>query len=212
MSHTPARRRRLVVLLALGAVALTAATCPQVVVDSPRHLQIVDDPAVPVVARFGQNIDAATSEILLDGVDLIAALGLVPPFTGAGGVVVIGSQSVTVSAFEYLIAPPQPQRVRFTLTGLDPTTHVIELRGVNALSELQIGTRTFSVSTPLVLALDALDAGGNAAPKGLVSGSSASATSLAPPWSAGRIEFSDGSSIGTAVAGAAAALAPGGAP
>jgi hypothetical protein len=207
MSHTPARPRRLVPLLALGAVALTAATCPQVVVDSPRHLQIVDDPAVPVLARFGQNIDPATSEIRLDGVELLDALGLVPPFTGAGGIVVIGSQTVTVSGFEYVIVPPQPQRVRFTLTGLDPAAHVIELRGVNALSELQTSTRTFSVSTPLALAVDTFDAGGSAAPKGLTSGS-AYATSLAPPWSAGHIEFSDGSSIGTAVAGAAAALAP----
>jgi hypothetical protein len=211
MGRPPSRPRRVVVLLALGAVALTAATCPQVVVDSPRHLQIVDDPAVPVVARFGQNIDATTSEIRLDGVDLLDALGLVPPFTGAGGVVVIGSQTVTVSGFEYLIAPPQPQRVRFTLTGLDPTTHVIELRGVNTIAELQTSTRTFSVSTPLALAVDAFDAGGSAAPKGLTSGS-AYATSLAPPWSAGRIPLSDGGSIRPAVAGAAAALAPGGTP
>ena len=104
------RPSRLLAVLAI-VPALLAARCglQSIVIDAPFHGALLEDPghAVALAARVGTNFDMASVEVRLDGVDLVAALGLVPPFAGASGVVVIGSTPVSISQFSFSQSNPR---------------------------------------------------------------------------------------------------------
>jgi hypothetical protein len=119
---------RLLAALA-GVGLLLGAGCPlqTVRIQSPRSGLLTDDPALAVSVRIGRNFVHDASVVRLDGVDLIAALGLTPPFADAGGVVTIGPDPVTVSGFTYSIpAPPDPIVIVAEVAGLPVGDHTLE--------------------------------------------------------------------------------------
>ncbi len=82
--------------------------------------------AVAVTGRTGPGFDPATTRFSVDGVDLVAALGLTPPFTDATGDVLIGATLVSVSGFSYDPSGPGEIPFAFTLDGLPVGTHQLE--------------------------------------------------------------------------------------
>lgn len=151
---------------------LLAAGCPlrTVSIVQPRDGSLHDDPDVSVAARIGRNFvhDAAVARI--DGVDLVAALGLVPPFADASGVVAIGGASVAVSGFTYEIpAPPDPIRVSATLVGLAVGDHVLEVEAppIEVGAPAGLDVHAFAVTEPFTLEAAVLPSAGTP-PPGLV--------------------------------------------
>ena len=123
---------RLVVLAAF-LVALSGARCGSpfqgFVLDTPRDETLIDDPSPTISAsgRVGAKYLVPTIDVWVDGVSLVGSLGLTPPFSDEGGVVVLGSGPVTVSDFD--VTGAKLRRVRVQLDGLAPGSHQIELRG-----------------------------------------------------------------------------------
>jgi len=116
-------------LCTLLAFAVLGCPGPRIVIEEPRDGLIVDDPApqIPVAARMPPAFDPTTIEVRLDGVDLIDALGLVPPFADEGGVVLVAGEPVGVSAFSFTTG--NPQRVELELSDLPAGPHEIEVFG-----------------------------------------------------------------------------------
>ena len=171
----PRRRRhaRALLGLALAASLALGARCQPfstISILAPLPGFVVDDPSVVLSARVATAFDPASVEVRVDGVDLIAALGLTPPFANASGTVSIGGQPVEVTGFRYdtsLSGNPKP--VDAVLTGLPEGAHDFAVSGLR-LSNGQLVTdlHAFSVSSPLGLALDVVPASATRA--GAVSG------------------------------------------
>ena len=102
-----------------------AAGCPlqTVVIAAPKRGSLHDDPGVALAVKVGRNYVATSAAVRVDGVDLAAALGLVPPFADAAGNVLIGGDVVAVSEFSYEIPPSGPYQITATLTGLPAGDH-----------------------------------------------------------------------------------------
>lgn len=151
------RRRLPLVLLALGLPALLAIRCPNgpgpIRFHAPGAGQLVDDPVMGVVAEVADTVDPATVEVLVDGVDLVAALGLTPPILGASGVVSIGGAAVTVSGFVFDPAPSGPSGIDVDLAGLPPGLHQLQIRGTLTSGSPASGGRQVTVVEPFVQAL-----------------------------------------------------------
>jgi len=101
---------------------------------------------VQLSGRIGKEFDPSTTRFAVDGVDLVAALGLVPPFTGQSGVVPVGPDIVTVTGFSY--DPTVPGTVLFSVTieGLSPADHALEVSSEKAADgSLVSRTRGFAV-------------------------------------------------------------------
>jgi hypothetical protein len=161
--------------------------CPLsgVLVETPGDGGLVDDASVQVQVAYGRDLAAAGNELRIDGVELIAALSLVPPFSDAGGVVSIGGTPVTVSDFDYEIPAQDPVVIRVKLAGLDPGLHAIEGRGFDLFSVPVAKTTSFELlADPMTLELDGVaSAGGRATPviSGTRVGKSSLGESLASP-------------------------------
>jgi hypothetical protein len=153
------------------ATSLLAAGCPlrKVAIAQPQDGSLHDDPGVSVSVRVGRNFVHTGASVRVDGVDLIAALGLTPPFTDASGSVSIGTDLVAVTDFDYEIpAPPGPIRVSATLTGLAVGDHIFESEAppIEA-GALGFDSHTFAVVEPFVLAVETFPSAGTP-PPGLV--------------------------------------------
>jgi len=124
---------------------------------------VVDDPTVALAAQVATAFDPLSVEVRVDGVDLIAALGLVPPFTDASGTVSIGGQPVQVSAFRYNTATAgNPKLVSAALGGLPEGAHELAVSGLRVSNgQLVTDSHPFVVSSPLALALDVVPASAN---------------------------------------------------
>jgi hypothetical protein len=120
----------LLVALAAASLGAPCGAPPPFSITKPREAQILPDAALPVVTQVGRAYDPASVVIELDGVDLLAALGLVPPFTDASGVIAIGGEPVTIQNFDFDTTLPGSYKPSFEIVGLPAGDHQIDLSGV----------------------------------------------------------------------------------
>ena len=154
--------------LGLASALLLGAPCQPfstISISTPIPGFVVDDPSVSLTANVSTAFGAASVEVRIDGVDLIDALGLVPPFINATGTVSIDGQPVQVSGFTYnTAAPGNPKLVSAFLTGLPEGTHDVAVSGVRTSNgQLVTDLHPFLVTSPLGLALDVVPASANRA-------------------------------------------------
>jgi hypothetical protein len=149
--RTPAGRRVLLLgVLLAGAWSLGPSCRGQNVLalDAPVDGHLYDDPTpvVAVQARVGSGYDAGAVQVRLDGVDVISALGLVPPFSGAGGVVDVNGTPVTISNFD--------------ATGFGLGAHGAELQATASQGGILTRMAGFELTGPLAQAASALVSAG----------------------------------------------------
>jgi hypothetical protein len=182
------------------------------VIDVPVNGALLEDPShsVSASARVGTNFQVASVEVRLDGVDLIAALGLVPPFGDAAGVVMIGSDPIAISGFDFITG--NPRRVSFVAGGLPLGAHVLEVEASrNDGSGNLIDLAGFQIFDPFSLAAEAIVPGG-ARPRDLASGATLFGATLGQPLAAPPVAFGDGSELRSGFVEASEALISGGGP
>jgi hypothetical protein len=203
-------------LLALSAVlpALLAAPCglQTILIDVPVNGALLEDPShsVSAAARVGRNFQVPTVEVRLDGVDLIAALGLVPPFGDASGVVMIGSDPIAVSDFDFIIG--NPRRVSFVASGLALGAHALEVEAErNDGSGSVVDLAGFQIFDPFSLAAEAIVPSGPR-PRDLASGATLFGATLGQPLAAPPVGFGDGGELRSGFVEASEALISGGGP
>ncbi|MDJ0788617.1 MAG: hypothetical protein QNK05_17555 [Myxococcota bacterium] len=190
------RGRPRLCLLLLALVALPAMQCgPRLSLDAPGEAQLLDEAPVLVTGEVAKAFQPASVELRLDGVDLIAALGLVPPFTGAGGVVNVGGQLVTVSGFDFDPTPPGVTPLLVDLDGLDPGDHTLELVAQRAGTAPTSVLRSFGVVAAFQQPATTLDSGAPAASLSLGSEGSVSGASLGQPLAGPPVSLSLGSEV-----------------
>jgi len=162
-------------LFALGAaIVLLGSGCPlsTVAIQSPRTSSLQDDPAISLDVMVGRNFVQTATVVRVDGVDLIAALGLTPPFAGASGNVTIGSDLVAVSNFSYVIpAATNPIRLTATLAGLSAGDHTLEAEAPPPGGGTPtIKSNLFAVALPFTKELEVIASAGTPPPGLLVIG------------------------------------------
>ncbi len=109
--------------------------------------------SVRIVAEVKESIDPTTVSLEVNGVDLIAALGLTHPFLDEAGRVVIGSDEIAVSSFDFEPPASGTTRLFVDLAGLAPGDHDVVIRGLRfADREVRTGLRTLHVRPALGLA------------------------------------------------------------
>jgi hypothetical protein len=147
------------------SLALLGGSCGRfktILIDEPVEGLLLDDPspAVMAAARVGNNFDASTVEVRFNGVDLIQALGLTPPFSGASGVVMIGGEAIAVADFTYQ-TNTSPDRIDLSASGFALGAHTFEVEGSvtggGALVSRSVG---FEILAPLVVGLGAVPSAG----------------------------------------------------
>ena len=207
------RRARLLVLAAILPAAL-AARCglSTIIIDRPFDGALLEDPshAVSLTARVGTNFNLASAEVRLDGVDLVAALGLVPPFANASGVVMIGSDPVAISGFSFTTG--NPRRVDVVASGLPLGSHVLEVEGdKNDASGSVVDLAGFEIFDPFALAAEAIVPSG-ARPRDLASGATLFGATLGQPFAAPPVALTDGGELRSGFVEVSEALIAGGGP
>lgn len=180
----------------IAAGALVAATgCPPatITISKPAANALEDDPAIVLELSVPRRFVPGGSVVRIDGVDLIAALGLVPPFENASGLVEIGSDTIAVSDFDYVIPSSGRVTMSAVLAGLPSADHLLEVEAVpTAGGAATIVPRAFAVVEPMTLEASAI----------------ASSGTPRPPFTPGpRI---GNATLGESLAGAAIPLAGGG--
>jgi len=187
-------RRALLLLACLPlALAFRCGGLRSIAVDFPGIDTLHDEP-INASARVGTNFVVASVEVRVDGVDLVAALGLVAPFSGASGVVLIGSDPVLVSDFSFTAT--NPRRIDFVLTGLPSGDHVFEVEGMRNDGPLVADANAFQVVGGFSLALDALPAAGlPGGPRDAGSEGVLVNASLGQPFAAAPVGLADGGQL-----------------
>jgi hypothetical protein len=191
---------RAILLGVLGLLLLTntgvrCKTFNSVVIDLPKAEAIFDSDPVPVSVRIGPSFDPLSVEMLLNDTDLIAALGLTPPFSGAGGVANVGGDLVTVSNFNF----PGGTGVKFVtleLSALDTDDQELVVRATHAnLSQIE-RLRAFVFVDFFTQELEILSAAGLAEPvQSEVGGSILANASLGDPFAAPPVSLTDGGTL-----------------
>ena len=185
-------------LVAFASVALLLAGCPldTVQISAPKVGALQDDPAVALEVKIGRNHVPTSAVVLVDGVDLIAALGLVPPFAGASGNVVIGADVVAVSDFDYAIPPTtDPYRITATLTGLSAGDHAIHAEALRGAGGTSARDRVFAVVEPFTLEAHVIASSGTPPPGPVVVGNHVGSASLGESLAAPPVGISGGGEI-----------------
>lgn len=116
-----------IVLVVLPCIAARCGGLKTIVIDEPIQGALVDDSTVVAAARVGTNFDELTAQVRIDGVDLIAAFALVPPFQDEAGVVMIGPDLVTVTGFTFTADPGAPRVIALSAAGLPTGPHLFEV-------------------------------------------------------------------------------------
>ena len=132
-------------------------------------------------------------DLWLDGVPLAGTLGLTPPFTDQGGVVLVGSDPVTVSDFD--ITASKTRRVRVQLDGIVLGSHLIEIRA-STVAVTETVEADIHLIGPMTLEVGAFASGGlRFGPlQSGVEGELANAT-LGQAAAEGSISFSNGDEL-----------------
>jgi len=189
-------RRAALARTALAALLL-ATGCPpaSVVITKPRLNALEDDPGVAIAVSVPRRYVLDASTVRMDGVDLVAALGLTPPFENAGGSVLIGSTLVTVSGFTYSIPSSGSVTIDATLTGLASEDHVLEAEAIpSGGGDPTIKTRAFAVVEPMTLEAQVIASSGTPPPP-LVPGNHAGNATLGEPLAAPPVGIANGGSL-----------------
>ena len=128
--------------LVLIPLALLGAKCgpPVFTLEAPDHGALLDEEPVAVFAIVAKAFDPASLQVRVNGIDLVAALGLAPPFVNESGSVLIGGIPVTVSGFSYDTTPPGAVLLSVSLQGLPLGSHAIEIE-VTRISNQVVVTR-----------------------------------------------------------------------
>ncbi|MCZ6783829.1 MAG: hypothetical protein O7G30_11040 [Proteobacteria bacterium] len=208
-------RARLVLALLVVSLLAVGAKCGggagTIIIFEPDPGDLFDEAPIVVSARLSSNFAPGTVQVRVNGVDLIEALGLLPPFQGAGGVVQVGADFVTVSNFDFVVGAQH--RVDLEIDGLSPDDHVLDVKGFNVELGHQV-TRVveftlvdFFTQQAHVVAAAGLPAGPE--PIGGGGGSLANAT-LGEPRAAPPVGVPDGSELRSGFVEAAEALIAGG--
>jgi hypothetical protein len=181
-------RRAFSIAVAACAGLLSAATCTPtaaITIVRPSTDFLTDDAALEVFVQIPNAFDATTVEVRLDGVDLIDALGLAPPFNDEAGAVVVGPHLALVSGFTYdPTLPGNPKELRLVLAGLPAGSYGLQVSAIRKSDHALIArARTFSFTTAFAQALRADAAVGLAGESLGASGSLAAAT-LGDPFAA----------------------------
>jgi hypothetical protein len=161
-------------LLSFGLVLLLASAlgprCSQmrfagIAIDDPLAAEIFVAGSLQVSARVGREHGEATMALDLQGVDLAAALGLVPPFLDESGVVLVASDAVTVMGFTLESPAAGPRRVEATISGLSAGPWTIDVRAVKTQDGVPV-TATRDVAVVDSMTLEAVDLPAAALPGG----------------------------------------------
>ncbi len=199
------RRRWLVTLVLIAPMLLAQQTCstPKVSIDLPEPGALVDDTTLRVEGNFGPSFDVATVEVRLDAIDLVAALGLVPPFEGSGGVVMIRGVPVTIGDFTFRRFIENgvfvgPWRVSFDVAGLPEGNHVVEIEGFETNNGvLRRNFAAFAVVAPFTLEAEVFAASGRQEPEAAGAEGTLHGATLGQPFAAPPVSFGDGSELRT---------------
>lgn len=196
MSATRNRRPLFLLMsLVLAAGANGGANCGpfnNIAIDQPPLGSVFDNDPVAIALRIGRGFDPLSVEVELDGVDLIAALGLTPPFSGAGGVVNVGGDLVTVSNFDFTDTPTK--FVNLEISDLDTADRTLVVRGVKSGVGLQQKTRPFVFVDFFTQELEIFSAAGLAEPEQTGPGGTILANaSLGDPFASPPVTFPDDS-------------------
>ena len=190
--------RTAAVLFAASCALATAASCPlqTVQISKPRVGLLSDDPGLDVDVRVGRNFVPTSAVVLVDNVDLIAALGLTPPFAGASGSVTIGGNLVAVTGFSYAIPSSDPVAVNATLAGLPAGDHVLE---ADALPQgggaATTKSAAFTVVEPFTDDAEVIASAGTPPPAPVALGTRAGAASLGEPLAAPPVALAGGDAL-----------------
>jgi len=169
------------------AAVLLATACPPttVTINLPRANALVDDPGVAIALTVPRSFTPTATIVRVDGVDLVAALGLVPPFANAGGSVAIGADRVAVTGFTWTVPPSGPVAISATLTGLASADHVLAAEAFPAAGGASVAkSRSFAVVEPMTLEAHEIATAGTPAPPPVPTNHAGNATlgeSLAAP-------------------------------
>lgn len=140
-----------VAFLLLLLPLLLAASCvfKGVAIQEPAQNELQTDDVLRFEGRVATQVDPLSVAVLLDGVDLIQHFGLVPPFFGQGGNVMIGGDLVAVSNFDFDPAAGIPQ-MSLDASGFSPGPHDIEITGFRPSDATALATsRDFTMVGPL---------------------------------------------------------------
>jgi hypothetical protein len=199
------------VLLAASCLLATAASCPlqTVQISKPRAGLLSDDPSLAVDVRVGRNFASTSAAVRVDGVDLIAALGLIPPFAGASGSVAIGGELVTVTNFSYAIPSSDPVAVTATLSGLAAGAHLLEASALpSGGGPATVKSASFAVVEPFTRFSDVMASAGTPPPGAVAIGTRAGTASLGEPLAAPPVGLAGGGSLRAGFVPAAHGRAP----
>lgn len=197
------------VLAALAMLASTACPPSTVTITRPRANALIDDPGVAIEVRVPRRFVHDATSLRVDGVDLVAALGLTPPFADASGVVAIGTDVVSVTGFTYAIPASGDIAIAAALAGLSSADHAIEVEAFPSDGGASTRkSRLFAVVEPMTLEAEAIASSGTpAAP--FVPGSRAGNATLGEPLAAPPVAFASGGSLRAGYVPAAQARAGG---
>jgi hypothetical protein len=186
-----------VALLLAGVLLTLAAGCPlqTVAISAPKRGSLQDDPSVALDVKVGRNYVATSATARVDGVDLAAALGLVPPFADAAGNVMIGSDVVAVTDFDYEIPPSGPYRITATLTGLSAGDHTIDADAQLIAGGATARTNPFAVVEPFTLEAELIASSGTPPPGPVVVGDHIGVASLGESLAAPPVAISGGGEV-----------------
>jgi len=187
-----------VLCLGTGPATRCSQTFASIRIDDPAEGELFDEDPVRFAVRIGRNFDEISLNVELDGTDLIAALGLVPPFQGAGGSVLLGSGDVvTLSDFEFSTAPPGAFHLSGAVAGLALGPHVLEVSGLNETTGLLAGDLHpfdrllfFQQAVPGLAAAGLPDGPESSGVEGTLANAS-----LAAPLAGSPVTFVDGSEL-----------------
>ncbi|MCP5058582.1 MAG: hypothetical protein GY937_17920 [bacterium] len=176
----------------------------------PGELQA--DDSVRLEARFAAAIDESTAAVMLDGVDLIQQLGLVPPFTGQGGNVMIGPDLVVVSDFGLDPDGPYPQ-LSLDAGGLSLGTHDFEVQGFRPSDGVTvIATKDFVMVGALDEKVRAITAAGLLEPSKTKGGFHLGNASVGDASAGAPVAYPDGSELRSGIVETVEARLAGGTP
>ncbi len=187
-------------VFALGAaLVLIGSGCPlsTVAIQAPRVGSLHDDPTIALDVLVGRNFVQTATVVRVDGVDLIAALGLVPPFAGASGNVTIGGDLVAVTNFSYAIpAMTDPIRVTATLAGLSVGDHTFQAEAPSPGGGAPtIKNSLFAVVEPFTKELEVIASAGTPPPGLLVIGNHVGGATLGESLAAPPVGIAGGGEV-----------------
>jgi hypothetical protein len=154
----PSARRPRILVVGLAVVfalqlGMSCGTLAGIRIDYPRADQIFVEGAVSISIRLGVEHAESSLEFEVDGVPLVAGLGLVPPFMGESGSLRVGDETITVGDFS-VFTRHGARHIQAELSGFSPASHELRASGVNPETGL-VGVKTSRFSVVDSLTLDA---------------------------------------------------------